>query len=168
MRLSQWIATAALCVVALPQQAVAQTRIAVVDFQTALLNTADIQKKAAALEAKFKPRQDEIEQLSKELEQIQAKLQTASAADGPALQADGERKQRRAQRISEDLQSDVEFDRQNILNSAGGQMREVVQALRVEKAVDLIVDVSSVLAFDTAIDLTQAATAAYDAKHPAE
>ncbi len=168
MRLSQWIVTMALCAIALPPQAVAQTKIAVIDFQAALLSTAEIQKKAAALEAKFKPRQDEIEQLSKELQEIQTKLQTASAADGPALQADGERKQRRAQRISEDLQSDVEFDRQNILNAAGGQMREIVQALRTEKAVDLIVDISSVLAFDTAIDFTEAATAAYDAKYPAE
>ena len=66
---------AALCAVALPQQAAAQTKVAVVDFQTALLNTAEIQKKAAELEAKYKPRQDEIEQLSQELQEIQAKLQ---------------------------------------------------------------------------------------------
>lgn len=167
MRPIRWIFAAALCAVALPQQAAAQTKVAVVDFQTALLNTAEIQKKAAELEAKYKPRQDEIEQLSQELQEIQTKLQSAAADQAQSIQAEGERKQRRAQRLSEDLQSDVEFDRQGILAAAGSQMRAVIQALRTEKEVDLIVDISGVLAFDAAIDLTQAATAAYDAKHPA-
>lgn len=167
MRPIQWIFAAALCAAALPQQAAAQTKVAVVDFQTALLNTAEMQKEAADLEAKYKPRQDEIEQLSQELQEIQTKLQAAAADQAQALQADGERKQRRAQRLSEDLQSDVEFDRQGILTAAGSRMRAVIQSLRSEKEVDLIVDIGSILAFDTAIDLTQAATAAYDAKYPA-
>ena len=47
-------------------------------------------------------------------------------------------------------------------------MREIVQSLRTEKGMDLIVDISSVLAFDTVIDLTQAATSAYDAKYPVQ
>ena len=157
---------AALCAVALPQQAAAQTKVAVVDFQTALLNTAEIQKKAAELEAKYKPRQDEIEQLSQELQEIQAKLQSAAADQAQSIQVEGERKQRRAQRLSEDLQSDVEFDRQGILAAAGSRMREIVQTLRTAREVDLIVDIGGVLAFDTVIDLTQAATAAYDAKYP--
>ncbi len=167
MRLNRWIFAAVLCAAAWPQQAAAQTKVAVVDFQTALLNTADIQKKAAELEAKYKPRQDEIEQLSRELQEIQTKLQSAAADQAQTLQTEGERKQRRAQRLSEDLQSDVEFDRQGILTEAGSRMRAIVQTLRTEKGVDLIVDIGGVLAFDTAIDLTQAATAAYDAKHPA-
>ncbi len=167
MRLSQWIFAAALCAATLPQQTAAQTKVAVVDFQTALLNTADIQKKAAELEAKYKPRQDEIEQLSRELQEIQTKLQSAAADQAQALQTEGQRKQRRAERLSEDLQSDVEFDRQGILSAAGSQMRMIVQTLRIEREVDLIVDIGGVLAFDTAIDLTQAVTAAYDAKYPA-
>ena len=157
---------AALCAVALPQQAAAQTKVAVVDFQTALLNTAEIEKKAAELEAKYKPRQDEMEKLSQELQEIQAKLQSAAADQAQSLQVEGERKQRRAQRLNEDLQSDVEFDRQGILAAAGSRMRAIVQTLRTEREVDLIVDIGGVLAFDTVIDLTQAATAAYDAKYP--
>ena len=61
----------------------------------------------------------------------------------------------------------MEFDRQGILAAAGSRMREIVQTLRTEREVDLIVDIGGVLAFDTVIDLTQAATAAYDAKYPA-
>lgn len=166
MRLSQSIFIAAVCAISLSQHAEAQTKVAVVDFQTALLNTADMQKKAADLETKYKPRQEEIEALSQELQGIQSKLQSVAADQAQALQAEGELKQRRAQRLSEDLQSDVEFDRQNILAAAGSQMREIVQTLRTVKEVDLIIDISTVLAFETTIDLTQAATAAYDVKYP--
>ena len=69
--------------------------------------------------------------------------------------------------MTEDLQSDVEFDRQNILAAAAGRMREVVEGLRVEKGLDLIVDSSTVLAADSVINLTVEATQAYDSKHPA-
>ena len=40
--------------------ALGQTKVALVDFQQALLATADMRQKAADLEAKFKPRQEEL------------------------------------------------------------------------------------------------------------
>ena len=93
------------------------------------------------------------------------RLRPVSSCNG--LQADGQRKQRSAQRMSEDLQSDVEFDRQNILTAASARMRQVISDLRVAQGVDLIVEGSGVLAADPLIDLTAEATQAYDAKHPA-
>jgi Skp family chaperone for outer membrane proteins len=157
----------ALLVCAWPSQSDAQTKVAVIDFQNALLETADMQKESAALESKYQERQAEIERLSAELQEIQAQLQSAQGPEAARLQQEGQHKQRSAQRQSEDLQSDVEFDRQNILAGASARMRDVIRELRMEKQIDLIVDGSSVLAHNALIDLTAEATQAYDARHPA-
>ena len=161
-----WLALAVL-LCAWPSHVAAQSKVAVINFQEALLSTADMKKESAALEAKYQSRQDELNVLSTELQEIQAKIQNATGADLARLQSDGQRKQITAQRLTEDLQSDVEFDRQNILAAASARMREIVQALRLEKGFDLIVDSSGVLANDPLIDLTAEATQAYDANHPA-
>lgn len=158
------VSAALLC--AWPGHVAAQSKVAVINFQEALLSTADMTKESAALEAKYKSRQDELNALSEELQEIQAKIQTAAGPELARLQGEGQRKQVTAQRLTEDLQSDVEFDRQNILTAASVRMREIVQGLRVEKGFDLIVDTSSVLASDPLINLTAEATQAYDAKHP--
>ncbi len=167
MKLHPWMLASALLLCAWTGQSFAQTKVAVIDFQGALLDTADMKKQSAELESKYQGRQDEIAGLSAELAEIQTKLQTAQGAEASQLQADGQRKQRTAQRLSEDLQSDVEFDRQNILSAASARMRDVVRELRMEKQLDLIVDAGGVLAHNALIDLTAEATQAYDAKHPA-
>jgi len=167
MRMRVFMLAPAALLCAWPSQLAAQTKVAVINFQEALLSTADMQKESAALEAKYQDRQEELNVLSVELQELQTKIQGATGAELAQLQAEGQRKQIRAQRMTEDLQSDVEFDRQNILTAASGRMREIVQSLRAEKGFDLIVDSSSVLASDPLIDLTAEATQTYDAKHPA-
>ena len=162
-----WMFSAAFLLCAWPGQVAAQTKVAVISFQNALLATADMQKQSAELEAKYKDRQDELTALTAELQEIQAKLASATGAEAQQLQIEGQRKQRTAQRLTEDLQSDVEFDRQNILNDASIRMRDVIQELRTERGLDLIVDGGSVLSVSALIDLTADATRAYDEKHPA-
>ena len=157
---------AAVLLFALAAVSSAQTKLAIVNFQDALLATADMQKESAELEAKYRTRQEELSALGQELQDIQSKLQTAAGAEAQRLQEEGQRKQIHAQRLNEDLQSDVEFDRQNILASASERMRGVLRELRVERGLDLILDSATVLASDALIDLTAEATRAYDAKHP--
>ena len=165
--LHHWMFTAVFVLCALPGQTAAQTKVAVISFQNALLETADMKKQSAELEAKYKDRQDELTELSAELQEIQAQLATVTGAGAQELQIEGQRKQRTAQRLTEDLQSDVEFDRQNILNGASVRMRDVIQDLRTERGLDLIIDGGSILAASALIDLTADATRAYDEKHPA-
>lgn len=160
-------ALAAVCVLVSAAPGLAQVKVGVVDFQQALLATADMQKEASKLEQKFKPDQDRLEALSQELQSIQAKLASASPEDAARLQLEGAEKQREAQRLTEDLQTDIDFDRQQILEGGAQRMREVLEELRASKGLDLIIDVSSTISFNSALDLTTDATAAYDAKHPA-
>ena len=70
-----WIAVLALASVG---TAGAQVKIAIINTQKALLETEEIKKAQLDLEAKFKPRQDEMVKLQKELQDIQAQLNKAS------------------------------------------------------------------------------------------
>ncbi len=116
MRLPLRMLAPALLLGSMPGAAVAQAQIAVIDFQTALLNTADMKKESAALEAKYRDRQEEIQRLSTELEGDPGQAPDRDPGTRPTrCRTKVSGKQRTAQRLSEDLQSDVEFDRQNIL-----------------------------------------------------
>ena len=148
----------------------AQVKVAVINVQNAILETAEIKKAQTELEAKYKPRQQKLESLNKELTDLQTRLQQmqgklTTAAEGD-MQETGQRKQKEAQRISEDLQADVDRDRNDILSKTGTRMQDVVKKLAEEKGLDLVVDVSQTLYFKPAMELTKEATAAYDKAYP--
>jgi len=153
---------------AAPSLAVAQSKIGVINLQRAVLGTADIKKASAEMQAKYKPRQDQLAKLQQELAEIQAKLQggNVSPAVGEDLQAQGQQKQREAQRISEDLQGDADRERNEILQKAGARMTEVVKKLADEKGLDLVVESTSTMYFKSALEITDDAIAAYDKAYP--
>jgi outer membrane protein len=150
----------------------AQTKVGIVNVQNAILDTAEIKKAQVELETRYKPRQQKVEGLQKELADIQTKLQTMGDKLQPAaaqeMQTNGQRKQRELQRLSEDLQADVDRERNEILQKSGGRMQEVVKKLAEEKGLDVIMDVASTLYFKPTMDLTKDAVAAYDKAYPAK
>src|SRR5215469_15944969 len=91
--------------------AAAQTKVGVVNFQKAILDTAEIKKASLDLQNKFKPRQDALEKVQRELNDIQTQLQSSTGRLSPSgeaeLQSRGQRKQREAERLNQDLQDDV-------------------------------------------------------------
>jgi outer membrane protein len=143
-------------------------KIAIINAQKAVIDTAEIKKDQAALQTKYQPRQAQLEALQKDLQAIQQQLSAPGITPErqAQLQADGTSKQKQAQRISEDLQADVNVDRQDILSRAGRQMTEVVAKLAQERGLDVIIDVTNTLYFKPALDLTADATAAYDKAYP--
>ena len=147
----------------------AQVKLAVIHTQRAVLETAEMKKAAADLEAKFRPSQQDIEKRTKELQDIQAKLADGSKLtpqQGAELQAQGQLKQRQLQRISENLQADVDRERNDILAAAGKRMNEVVAKLAEAKGLDLVLDIADALFFKPALDITDEAIAAYDKQFP--
>ncbi len=150
----------------------AQTNVAVVNSQRAILQTAEIQKAQTEMETEFKPRQDEIQKLQSELQNIQNQLQTMQGKLTPQaerdLQIKGQRLQRDLKRKTEDLQSDVDTRRQDVLARVQKQMLEVMKQLAEQKGLDIIVDVTNTVYFKPALDLTAEAVAAYDKAHPAQ
>jgi outer membrane protein len=150
----------------------AQTKVAVINLQRAVLETAEIKKASAELEAKYRPRQQRVEALNKELQDIQRQLQTMGDKLTPQAQQElatqGQRKQREAQRLVEDLQGDVDRERNDILSKASQQMQEVVKKLADEKGWDVVVDISNTVYFKPTLEITAEAIAAYDRSHPAK
>jgi outer membrane protein len=163
---------ACLALVSFSKAGLSQTKVAIVSLQRAVLGCAEIKKASAAMEAKYKPRQQEMERLQRELEGIQQQLQTnAGKLTGAAqadLQAQGQRKQRDLQRLNDDLQADVTAERNDILGTSGRKMKEIVQKLAEEKGLDVVVDEQSTLFFKPALDLTNDAITAYDKAYPAK
>jgi outer membrane protein len=152
--------------------AFAQSKVAIINTQKALLDTAEIKKAQVDLETKYKPRTDALKKLETELQDIQARLSAGAGKLTPQVESDlqnqGQRKQRDATRLQEDLQGEVERDRQDILARAGQRMQEVIKKLAEEKGYDVVVDTSNTIYFKPALEITADATMAYDKAHPAK
>ncbi|MDZ7639867.1 MAG: OmpH family outer membrane protein [Bryobacterales bacterium] len=149
----------------------AQQKVAIIDVQRAILETSQIKKAQADLEAKYKPRQDEFDAAQKEMASIQNQLDTQAATLTPVQAADLQGKlqlaQRRVQRMQEDLQASVGRDRDAVLGQVGQRMQEVVTKIASEKDLDVLIDVSNAVYFKPALDITTEAVTAYDKAHPA-
>ncbi len=150
----------------------AQAKVAILNTQKALLDTAQIKKAQADLEAKFKPRTDDLRKIDAELADIQNRLSAGAGKLTPQVEQDltmqGQRKQRELQRKQEDLQAEVERDRQEILLKASQRMQEVVKKLADEKGYDVVIDTSYIVHFKAGLEITAEATAAYDKANPAQ
>lgn len=150
----------------------AQTKVGIINVQSAILDTAEIKKAQQELEARYKPRQQKVETLQRELADLQNKLQTMAGKLTPQaeqeMQVSGQKKQRELQRLTEDLQADVDRERNEILSKSGARMQDVVKKLAEEKGLDVIMDVASTLYFKPTLELTKDAVVAYDKTFPAK
>jgi outer membrane protein len=146
----------------------AQSKVGFINVQSSVLETAEIKKAQTELEAKYKPRQQKIEALQKELMDLQNKLQAGK--NTPAQEQDltltGQRKQREAQRLADDLQADVDRERNEVLQKSGARMQEVVKKIAEEKGLDMVIDVNNTFYFKPTYDITKEATVAYDKAYP--
>jgi outer membrane protein len=150
--------------------AAAQSKIAVVNFQKALLDTDEAKKAQNDLISEFKPQQDELEKIQRALQDDQTILQTSQGKLTPQkeaeLQSNVQHNQHLADRLAQDLQDDSNRKRDETVQRLGTRMTEVVAKLRDEKGLDAIFDTAATIAFNKALDLTAEATAAYNKAYP--
>jgi outer membrane protein len=153
------------------QAAPAQTKVAVINLQRAVLESAEIKAASAAMEAKYKPRVAEIEQLNKEISALAANLQSNAGKLTPQAETDmsqqAQRKQRDVQRKQDDLQADVDRERNEILQKSSVKMSAVVKKLAESKGLDIVVDAPYAVFFKESLEITSEAIAAYDKENPA-
>jgi outer membrane protein len=151
-------------------QAISPAKVAIINAQKAVADTQEIKKAQTILETKYRPRQDAIQTLQNQLQTIQQQLAVQNIApDREAqLRAEGTTKQKELQRLSEDLQSDVNNERQDILGRSGRQMTEIVKKIAEERGFDVVVDTTNTIYFKPALEITAEATAAYDKAYPAK
>ncbi len=149
--------------------AAAQSKVAIINLQRAIVETAQIKKAQADLEAKYKPRTTELEGIQKEIQDVQMKLASGKVApqEQQDLQIRGQRLQREYQRKGEDLQAEVDRERNDILQKASQQMHAVVQKIAEERSIDVVVDVTNAFYYKPALEITDDAVKAFDTANPA-
>jgi outer membrane protein len=162
----------AVCAAALASTSIAaaQAKIAVVNFQKALLDTDEAKKAQADLMAEFKPQQDEIDKLTRKLQDDQTMLQNSQGKLSPqaeaSLSGDIQIEQHRLTNMQQDLQDSSNQRRDEIVQRMGTRMTEIINKLRDEKGMDFIIDTAATIAFNKAMDLTADATGLYNKTYP--
>jgi outer membrane protein len=148
----------------------AQMKVGIIDFQRAVLETAEVKKAASDMQNKYKPRQEAVEKAQRELNDIQTQFQASqgklSAAGEAELQARGQRKQREVQRLTDDLNADVNAERDTIVQRAGQRITDIVKKIAEEKGLDLVVDRANAVFFKPSLEITSDVIAGYDKAYP--
>lgn len=149
----------------------AQSKVAIISLQKAVLDSADIKAKSAAMETRYKPRVTQIETLDRDIAALTNNLQTNQGKLTPQAEADMsaqlQRKQRDVQRYRDDLQGDVDNERNVILGKATQQMQDVVKKYAEANNIDIVVESQATVYFKGALDITKDVIAAYDKQYPA-
>ena len=143
-------------------------KVVIINAAKAGVDTAEFQKIQAAVQAKYAPRQQAIEDLDKQLQAIQKQGSAPNIAPDQqaSLQAEFTQKGKQRQRLVDDLQADINAERQEVLDRTGRQMSEVVKKLAEEKGWDVVVDVRNTIYYKPALEVTADATAAYNKAYP--
>jgi outer membrane protein len=149
-------------------------KIAVIDIQTAILATNEGQRDFNALNTKFDPKRNELQQSNKEIEDLRRQLQ---AQDGKlndearsTLVKSIEAKQKVLQRNSEDAQNDYQQQQNEIVQRILGKLAPVVKKYATENGVSLLIDVSNpwpqgpVLWARDSVDITKAVVDTYNSQ----
>ena len=152
----------------LAAQAITPAKVAIINAPKAVADTQEIKKAQATLDAKYRPRAQQNQTLQTQLQTIQQQLGAPNLAPEreSQLRTDGSQKQKELQRLNEDLQSDVNNERQEILGRAGRQMTEVVKKIAEERGFDVVIDITNTIYFKPMLEITAEATAAYDKAYP--
>src|SRR5436190_4076196 len=148
------------------------SRIAVVDFEKAVVESAEGKKSSKKFNAELQSKQADDEKRKKELEDGQKKLQTQertlSETAKANLQKDIDRRTTELRRLNEDTQKELQSLRDELLRPIAERASAILNAMAVEQGFTLIVDVSNpqndVVWFNPKNDITAELTKRIDAE----
>ena len=148
------------------------TRIGIINIQNAILMTNEGQRDFRALQQKFEPTQNTLNNLNTEIENLKKQLQTQGEKLNDQSRAEMvkniESKQKNLQRQAEDAQADFQGQQNEIANRIGGKLLEVLDKYAKNNGYSVILDVSSqqspVLWAAQTTDVTQDIVNAYNAQ----
>jgi outer membrane protein len=122
-------------------------RVAVVDFQKAVLENAEGKKAQEKLMAEVSKRQKDFEEKQKNLQDAQNKLQTQNQALSDTAKADLSRQIEKLntdlQRMNDDAQKDIGDLQQQLLRPIADRAQKVLQAYSAENGFSVVFDVSN-------------------------
>lgn len=156
-----------------PASAPAQ-KIATINMQQALAETADGKKAVADLRAKFGPKDQDFQRRSQELQATQEKLRktqnTISEEAKAKLEGDIATMTRNLQRDSDDAKADMEAEEQKMVQELGGKIMQVINKYASDNQYAMVFDVSgqpnNIMFASAAVDITRDIIAMYDKAAP--
>ncbi|HXR96671.1 MAG TPA: OmpH family outer membrane protein [Terriglobales bacterium] len=152
------------------------SKVGILNIQEAIETTGEGKKLEAALSARFAPKSAEIAAAQKEIATLQNQLNSGSNTMSDATKADLQRqiqtKQRDAQQVADNAQTDYQAAQADIMNTVGAKMMEILKKYAEEHGYTAIIDVSlpwpqsPVLYFNPGTVVTSDIVKLYDAAHP--
>ena len=157
-------------------QTAAPTRIAIIEFQAAVLSTQEGQQAQATLKAKYDPRKNELEKRQANLQAIDEKLKKGGAtlaADVRAkLEKDLASGTRSLNNAAEDLNSEAQEDQNKLMQTIANRMGDIIKNYAAKNGYAVVIDVSSqqsaVLWASPAVNISSDIVKLYDQAHPAK
>ena len=170
------LATTILTVLAGPALVRAQTpKVAVVDFERAVVESAEGKKSSEKFNATFQAKQADLEKRQKEIDDATKKLQTGARTLSDAaktdLQKDIDRKNRDLQRINEDAQKELQTLRDELLRPIAERATALLNMMASQDAYTIVIDISNpqtnVVFWNPKNDITAELVKRIDASGPA-
>jgi len=154
--------------------AVPATKVGVINVQAAIASTAEGKQAGAQLQSQFAPRETELQNMQRQMDDIRNRLatgQTTLSDDEKArLQRQGEVLARTFQRKQQEFQDDTNDAQQEVVNTIGRKLVDVLDKYSRENGYVVILDTSAqqtpVLYAANQIDVTQDIIRLYDQTNP--
>jgi Skp family chaperone for outer membrane proteins len=145
-------------------------KIALVAFEQAVFATNEGQKVVQEIQAKYKPKKDQIDTLSHEVDSLKKQLQgapaTLSDADRAAKMKEIDAKEKRLTHDAEDAQTAYNTDLQEAYGKVAAKVSVALKKYVSDNGYTLLLDVSSqqsnVMWANQSTDVTQAVVTAYN------
>jgi outer membrane protein len=152
----------------------APTKVAIIQFQAAVLATQEGQQAQAAMKAKFDPRKNQLEKRQADLKAMDEKLKNGGAALTADVRGKLERDLAAGTRTlnndAEDLNNDVQEEENKVLQGMAAKMGEIIKDYAAKNGFAVVVDVSSqqsaVLWASPSVNITDAIVKLYDQANP--
>ncbi|MFL6299122.1 MAG: OmpH family outer membrane protein [Terriglobales bacterium] len=132
---------------AAPAPATGATKVGIINVEEAIVSSNEGQRDFAAMMAKYKAPNDQLQAMSKELEDLRNQLKTQSGVlseDKKAEIASSiQEKEKNAQRFYDDNQARVQKEQGEIANRIGQKMLKVIDTYAKGNGYGLILDVSA-------------------------
>jgi outer membrane protein len=148
------------------------TKVAVIMFQPAVMQTNEGQRNFADLQKKYEPKRTQLKTQNDEIESLKKQLQTSGSSLSDAerqtrLQAI-DTKEKAFQRLGEDTQNDFQQDLQQTYNQLAEKVYAVLQAYAEQNGYSVVIDGSAqqspVLWANKGTDISAAVIQAYNQK----
>jgi outer membrane protein len=136
--------TLLLAVLSFAAAAQSASKIAIIQFQQAVLSTHEGQQAAAALKGKFDPRKAQLEKRQTELTALQQKLQqggaTLTAAARAKMQSDLTTGGRALTRDIDELNAEAQEEQSKVMQSMASKMGQIIQKYATEHGFTVVLD----------------------------